>query len=131
MAISFSRRVLLYADCYFHMSGIWQLNPKIPKSDSVVAFTDLTDLTCKIFKTFIWFLCLVRTGRECCVDSPSPDNDLFKHLARVYASANPIMRTGNACPPEYFGRGITNGAHWYEVKGMWLYTVYIWALNVW
>ncbi|XP_021913626.1 carboxypeptidase D-like isoform X2 [Zootermopsis nevadensis] len=57
------------------------------------------------------------TGRECCVDSPSPDNDLFKHLARVYASANPIMRTGNACPPEYFGRGITNGAHWYEVKG--------------
>jgi carboxypeptidase D len=58
------------------------------------------------------------------VESPSPDNDLFKHLARVYASVHPLMQSGNACPPEQFDGGITNGAQWYEVKGMWC-TVYI------
>lgn len=34
------------------------------------------------------------------------------------------MRNGNACPPEYFDGGITNGAHWYEVKGV-CRTVYV------
>ncbi|PSN43472.1 hypothetical protein C0J52_03215 [Blattella germanica] len=57
------------------------------------------------------------TGRECCMQSASPDNDLFVQLAKVYASPHPLMRSGNACPPEHFTDGITNGAFWYEVKG--------------
>jgi Zinc carboxypeptidase. len=58
------------------------------------------------------------------VESPSPDNELFKHLARVYSVAHPLMRSGNACPPEHFDGGITNGAQWYEVRGVCLYSLY-------
>lgn len=71
------------------------------------------------------FCVLTRTGSACCVESPSPDNDLFKHLARVYSSAHPLMRSGSACPPEHFDGGITNGAHWYEVQGVCLYRLHM------
>jgi hypothetical protein len=73
----------------------------------------------------LFFMFFIRTGRECCVESPSPDNALIKHLATVYSSAQPLMRSGNACPPEHFNGGITNGAQWYEVEGMWFYSLYI------
>jgi hypothetical protein len=73
----------------------------------------------------LMFMFFIRTGHECCVESPSPDNALFKRLATVYSSAHPLMRRGNACPPEIFNGGITNGAHWYEVEGMWSYSLYI------
>jgi carboxypeptidase D len=43
----------------------------------------------------------------------------------VYSSAHPLMRIGNACPPEHFEGGITNGAHWYEVKGVCLYSLHM------
>ncbi|XP_072548111.1 carboxypeptidase D [Salminus brasiliensis] len=53
--------------------------------------------------------------------SQSPDDSLFRYLARVYAENNPIMRTGKPkCPGELgekFEGGITNGAQWYDVKG--------------
>ncbi|XP_046604005.1 carboxypeptidase D [Neodiprion virginianus] len=55
--------------------------------------------------------------RECCIESKSPDDELFKHLAHVYADNHPTMREGNACPPERFPGGVVNGAYWYEVTG--------------
>ncbi|KAH9640540.1 hypothetical protein HF086_001589 [Spodoptera exigua] len=57
------------------------------------------------------------TGKECCEESRSPDDSLFKHLASVYASRNAEMRAGDTCPPEHFDGGLTNGAHWYSVQG--------------
>ncbi|GJQ81229.1 hypothetical protein Trydic_g20448 [Trypoxylus dichotomus] len=54
----------------------------------------------------------------CCVGSPTPDNNLFKELALLYASNHPVMKTGDACEDdEHFDNGITNGAYWYELDG--------------
>lgn len=54
--------------------------------------------------------------------SRSPDDDLFRYLARVYAENNPVMKTGEPkCEEnssEIFPGGITNGAEWYDVAGM-------------
>ncbi|EZA54200.1 Carboxypeptidase D [Ooceraea biroi] len=55
--------------------------------------------------------------KTCCIESRSPDNDLFKYLAHVYADNHPEMRRGDGCPPEIFPGGVTNGAYWYEVIG--------------
>ncbi|CAG9814957.1 unnamed protein product [Phaedon cochleariae] len=55
--------------------------------------------------------------RQCCKESRSPDDNLFKKLATIYAQANPIMKTGKACREDNFDQGITNGAFWYEVRG--------------
>lgn len=55
--------------------------------------------------------------KTCCIESKSPDDDLFKYLAHVYADNHPQMRRGDACPPEIFPQGVTNGAYWYEVIG--------------
>ncbi|XP_008293258.1 carboxypeptidase D isoform X2 [Stegastes partitus] len=53
--------------------------------------------------------------------SPSPDDEVFKHVARVYSQENPQMHKGHPCvdlyPEEYFKDGITNGAQWYIVPG--------------
>ncbi len=53
--------------------------------------------------------------------NPTPDDELFKHLARVYSEAHPIMHIGKTCPDNEiqrkFPHGITNGAEWYNVKG--------------
>ncbi|XP_046719096.1 carboxypeptidase D [Silurus meridionalis] len=53
--------------------------------------------------------------------SSSPDDALFRYLARVYAKNHPIMKTGEPkCaddPHETFKDGITNGAQWYDVTG--------------
>ncbi|XP_071636954.1 carboxypeptidase D-like isoform X2 [Temnothorax longispinosus] len=55
--------------------------------------------------------------KTCCIESKSPDDNLFKYLAHVYADNHPQMRRGDACPPEIFRSGVTNGAYWYEVIG--------------
>ena len=34
------------------------------------------------------------------------------------------MQDGNACPPEQFTDGITNGAFWYEVRGNFIFQLY-------
>ncbi|XP_060806567.1 carboxypeptidase D isoform X1 [Amyelois transitella] len=57
------------------------------------------------------------TGKECCEDSLTPDDAVFKHLAWTYSSRHPEMARGDACPPENFTNGMTNGAKWYAVKG--------------
>lgn len=53
--------------------------------------------------------------------SRSPDDTLFRYLARVYAENNPVMKTGQPmCEEninETFEGGITNGAKWYDVAG--------------
>ncbi|KAK9962180.1 hypothetical protein ABG768_007557 [Culter alburnus] len=53
--------------------------------------------------------------------SRSPDDALFRYLARVYAENNPVMKTGQPkCEDnlsETFQDGITNGAKWYDVAG--------------
>ncbi|XP_054258400.1 carboxypeptidase M-like isoform X2 [Macrosteles quadrilineatus] len=51
--------------------------------------------------------------------SLTPDDDVFKHLARVYAQKHPTMHKGRACPGTkvVFPGGITNGAAWYPLTG--------------
>eukprot|EP00794_Sanderia_malayensis_P014035 gene14035-15494_t len=53
--------------------------------------------------------------------NPTADDELFKHLARAYSEAHPIMHMGKPCPDNgvqrQFLHGITNGAAWYVVKG--------------
>ncbi|KAK3865556.1 hypothetical protein Pcinc_028850 [Petrolisthes cinctipes] len=58
-----------------------------------------------------------RMHRDCCVESKTPDNDLFQHLATVYASKHGTMSEGNLCMGDKFKNGVTNGAFWYDVKG--------------
>uniref|UniRef100_A0A4W3IJ27 Carboxypeptidase D, a n=1 Tax=Callorhinchus milii TaxID=7868 RepID=A0A4W3IJ27_CALMI len=51
--------------------------------------------------------------------SKSPDDEVFKYLAKSYASNHPLMKTGkpNCDSSESFVDGITNGAYWYDVSG--------------
>uniref|UniRef100_A0A1B6CAF2 Peptidase M14 domain-containing protein n=1 Tax=Clastoptera arizonana TaxID=38151 RepID=A0A1B6CAF2_9HEMI len=57
------------------------------------------------------------SGRDCCEESISPDDSIFKDLAATYADHHPIMHKGDGCDNEKFTNGITNGAKWYEVRG--------------
>ncbi|GFN75897.1 carboxypeptidase d [Plakobranchus ocellatus] len=50
--------------------------------------------------------------------SASPDDKIFTSLAKTYASVHPTMPLGHQCQgTDHFPNGITNGAHWYNVKG--------------
>ena len=52
------------------------------------------------------------------IPSLTPDNELFKHLATLYASNHEDMFLGTGlCKNDHFPNGITNGAEWYVVKG--------------
>lgn len=48
-----------------------------------------------------------------------PDDDVFRHLAGVYASSHSTMSQGWSCDANHiaFPHGITNGAEWYPVAG--------------
>ncbi|XP_015745003.1 carboxypeptidase D [Python bivittatus] len=65
------------------------------------------------------------------VYSKSADDEVFKYLAKAYASNHPIMKTGIPnCPgeeEETFKDGITNGAQWYDVEGGMQDYNYLWA----
>lgn len=55
-------------------------------------------------------------------ESKSPDDDVFRYLALIYARHNSDMRKGycvDSCnhDGEYFPLGITNGAAWYPISG--------------
>ena len=54
----------------------------------------------------------------------SPDDALFKNLAIVYSTNHATMHTSNVCPGDHFPGGITNGAHWYDVPGMYFVLLY-------
>ncbi|XP_058263078.1 carboxypeptidase N catalytic chain isoform X2 [Hemibagrus wyckioides] len=50
--------------------------------------------------------------------SATPDDKIFKHLAKTYSYAHSWMHKGYNCG-DYFEDGITNGASWYTLsKGM-------------
>lgn len=57
------------------------------------------------------------------VYSATPDDDVFRQLARSYSEAHPTMHLANApwkckeIPREHFIDGITNGAKWFSVSG--------------
>lgn len=55
------------------------------------------------------------TGKK----SPTPDDELFQHLASTYSKNHPKMLKGNGCDKdsEHHEGGITNGAEWYSMKG--------------
>lgn len=50
------------------------------------------------------------------VESLSPDNDVFVSLAHLYADNHKTMKQAEFCG-DRFTDGITNGAHWYNVRG--------------
>ncbi|CAH1406668.1 unnamed protein product [Nezara viridula] len=45
------------------------------------------------------------------------DDDVFKHLASVYARNHKSMSTSNGCKNGIFNNGTINGVDWYPVKG--------------
>ena len=53
------------------------------------------------------------------VYTASPDDDVFRQLAKSYSFAHPAMHLGEPCPGDSYGfkDGITNGAAWYSVYG--------------
>lgn len=57
------------------------------------------------------------------VYSATPDDDVFRQIARAYSEAHPTMHLANApwkckeIPREHFIDGITNGAKWFSVSG--------------
>ena len=62
------------------------------------------------------------------IDSKSPDDDVFRILAHTYANNHLTMHKGNICIGDSFEKGITNGAHWYDVPGKinFLVELHIW-----
>ena len=46
------------------------------------------------------------------------------YLAKTYASRHPQMKKGEGCDGTLFSDGIVNGAHWYDVVGMFLCSLY-------
>ncbi|XP_060880532.1 carboxypeptidase D-like isoform X2 [Metopolophium dirhodum] len=54
------------------------------------------------------------------MESLTPDDDVFRFLAKQYADLHPTMHNGLSCEDNYslkFKDGITNGAAWYQVIG--------------
>ena len=49
--------------------------------------------------------------------SLTPDDRVFKHLARTYADNHATMKSGHVCQDDFFTttNGTTNGAYWYDV----------------
>lgn len=52
-------------------------------------------------------------------NSPTPDDDLFRHLAQTYSFNHGTMYNGAPCPDGTpgFPNGTTNGAQWYPLAG--------------
>lgn len=55
------------------------------------------------------------------MESKSPDDDVFKFLSLEYAKRNPIMAREKNCEEDNFPKGITNGAFWYNVDGLFVF----------
>ncbi|XP_076044068.1 carboxypeptidase D-like isoform X2 [Oratosquilla oratoria] len=68
-----------------------------------------------------------REHKQCCKYSKTPDDEMFKHLAHVYASNHGTMSNGHLCTGDNFPLGVTNGAFWYDVKGGMQDFNYIWG----
>ncbi|XP_026814300.1 carboxypeptidase D-like isoform X2 [Rhopalosiphum maidis] len=61
-------------------------------------------------------------------ESLTPDDDIFRFLAKQYAELHPTMHNGLSCGDDYikFKDGITNGAAWYQVIGSMQDYNYVW-----
>lgn len=68
---------------------------------------------------------------DCCVESKTPDDQIFHLLASTYASNHATMHQGNLCVGDNFRGGITNGAFWYDVKGKFLGSASRILINYW
>ncbi|XP_025204120.1 carboxypeptidase D-like isoform X2 [Melanaphis sacchari] len=62
------------------------------------------------------------------MESLTPDDDVFRFLAKQYAGLHPTMHNGLSCEDDYlkFKDGITNGAAWYQVIGSMQDYNYVW-----
>jgi carboxypeptidase D len=49
--------------------------------------------------------------------SPTPDQEVFVHLSKIYANNHEDMFKGDMCAGDNFPNGITNGAGWYVLAG--------------
>ena len=49
--------------------------------------------------------------------SQAPDDAVFRHLALTYSKNHLTMQRGDSSCDDSFSKGITNGAHWYDVPG--------------
>ncbi|XP_077534421.1 carboxypeptidase M-like [Haemaphysalis longicornis] len=56
------------------------------------------------------------TYGQATVESRTPDDDVFQHLARTYSLNHPTMRRFS-CESQTYHDGIVNGAKWYPFKG--------------
>lgn len=61
----------------------------------------------------------VLSARSRSQNSPTPDDDVFRHLAQVYSFSHETMYQGQPCPSDQkgFPNGTTNGAQWYLLEG--------------
>lgn len=56
---------------------------------------------------------------DCCQENPTPDDNWFLHAAIHYAKHNPRMLQEKPClDVKNFENGVTNGAKWYFVDGI-------------
>ncbi|KAG0419886.1 hypothetical protein HPB47_003815, partial [Ixodes persulcatus] len=62
-------------------------------------------------------------------ESLTPDDDVFKHIAKVYSFNHANMYRGAPCPSNglSFPNGITNGAAWYTLEGSMTDYNYVWG----
>jgi len=75
--------------------------------------------------------CYSTTVSQAFASTPSftPDDDVFHHLAGLYAQHHPSMHLGLPCKPgsPSFPNGTTNGAAWYPLTGGAQDYSYVWA----
>ncbi|XP_059494285.1 carboxypeptidase M-like [Stegostoma tigrinum] len=58
--------------------------------------------------------------------SRSPDDDVFKYLAKMYSFNHKTMYKGNLCKMKFLN-GVTNGAKWYRISGGMQDYNYVWG----
>uniref|UniRef100_UPI00398F2009 carboxypeptidase M-like n=1 Tax=Pristiophorus japonicus TaxID=55135 RepID=UPI00398F2009 len=58
--------------------------------------------------------------------SRSPDDDIFKYLAKIYSFNHKTMYKGNLCKMKFLD-GVTNGAKWYTIAGGMQDYNYVWG----
>ncbi|XP_067868007.1 carboxypeptidase M-like [Heterodontus francisci] len=58
--------------------------------------------------------------------SRSPDDDVFKYLAKIYSFNHKTMYKGNLCKMKFLN-GVTNGAKWYSIAGGMQDYNYVWG----
>ena len=75
------------------------------------------------------FICCLVYQAFSSTPSLTPDDDVFQHLASVYARNHATMHLGLPCKPgsPSFPNGTTNGAAWYPLTGGVQDYSYVWA----